>query len=152
MPPKADMFSVLPAEPPLWGFFFVVGLSKLRSAKGRVAPLQCKATGVGCVVGGFQIFTCRPLPGRPHFRYCASKALAIEWLCDDRGAGHLFMDAVDRIVVGVCSDEDDGYIAYLAKPSSSLDPFAASFEINIHQDDIGRILHCLQKGVLSVCH
>ena len=78
-------------------------------------------------------------------------ALAIEWLCDDRGVPHLFMDALDGIGIGVCGDEDDRYVAYLAKPSSGLYAFAASFEINVHQDDIGRILHCLQKGVLSVC-
>jgi len=38
------------------------------------------------------------------------------------------MNALDGIAVGVCSDEDDRYVAYLAKPSGSLDSFAPSFK------------------------
>jgi hypothetical protein len=61
------------------------------------------------------------------------------------------MDALDGIRVGVRGDEDDRYVAYLSEPPSRLDPFATSFEINVHQNNIGLILHCLQKGILSVC-
>ena len=61
------------------------------------------------------------------------------------------MDTLDGIAVGVCSDEDDGYVAHFAKPSGSLDPFAASLQINVHQDDIWQIFHCLQESVLCVC-
>ena len=42
------------------------------------------------------------------------KALAIEWLCDNWRVWHLFVDALDGIGIGVCGDEDDGYVAYLA--------------------------------------
>jgi hypothetical protein len=69
-----------------------------------------------------------------------------------RRARHLLVDAVDGVGVSVSGDEDDNrYVAYLSEPPRGLDPFAASFEIYVRQDNIGRILHCLQKGILSIC-
>jgi hypothetical protein len=61
------------------------------------------------------------------------------------------MDALEGIVIGVGGDEYDRYVAYLSKPPGGFYTFATSFEINVHQDDIGLLLHCLQKGILSVC-
>jgi hypothetical protein len=58
---------------------------------------------------------------------------------------YLFVDALDGVVVRVSGDEDDRCLAYLAKPPSDLDPFAASSEIDVHQDNIGLIAHC-KKG------
>ena len=37
-------------------------------------------------------------------------------------------------------------------PATAFDPFAASFKINVHQDNIGLIAHGLHKGFLSICH
>ena len=53
------------------------------------------------------------------------------------------MNARDGIVLGVYSYKDNAYLANLAKPSGSLDPFAPSIKIYIHQDNIGLILHRL---------
>ena len=53
------------------------------------------------------------------------------------------MNARDGIVVGVCGYEDNGYVAYLAKPPGSFDAFAPSFKIYIHQDNIRLILRRL---------
>ena len=98
-----------------------------------------------------RILTCCSLPGCPYRSYYARKAFTIQCLCDHRGVWHLFVNTLDGIVVGVCSDEDDRHVAHFAKPSGSFDPFAASLQINVHQDDIWQILHCLQECVLCVC-
>src|SRR6478672_11906719 len=77
----------------------------------------------------------------PHFRDCPSKAIPIHGLCDHWGVRHLLMMRSTVSGVGVCGDENDRYVAYLAEPSSGLDALAASFEINVHQDNIRRVLH-----------
>jgi hypothetical protein len=51
---------------------------------------------------------------------------------------------------GIAGDEDDRYLAYLSKPPSNLDTFVAAFETNVHEDDIWHVLHCAQKGLLTV--
>ena len=63
------------------------------------------AKGVGFGRRPFSDTWIAPL-GRPHFRYCASKALAIEWFCDNWGVSHLFVDALDGIGIGVRGDEE----------------------------------------------
>ena len=55
----------------------------------------------------------RLLSGGHRFLYHLSKPFAVDCLCDHRRARHLFVDALDGIAVGICSDEDDRYIAYL---------------------------------------
>jgi hypothetical protein len=74
----------------------------------------------------FSVVSCRCLPGCAGYCYRLSKVFAIEWFCDDRGTGHLFMDAFYGIAVGVCGDEDDRYAAHFPKPPTSLDAFATS--------------------------
>ncbi len=43
----------------------------------------------------------------------------------------LFVDTLNGVAVEVSGDENDRHVAYLSKPPSSLDPFAASFETNV---------------------
>ena len=61
---------------------------------------------------------------------------------EDRCVRHLFVDALDRPAVSVSGDENYRYLAYGTKPSRDLDPFAASFEVDIHQDNIWLVAHC----------
>jgi hypothetical protein len=55
------------------------------------------------------------------------------------------------VAVSVASDENDGRVAYLSKSPCHLNPLAAAFETNVHQDNIGLITHCKQEGLLSIC-
>ena len=84
-------------------------------------------------------------------RHGVGEPITIDQLGQHRRARHLLMDALDGVGVSVPGDEDNRYVAYLSKPPSGLDSFAAPLEINVHQDNIGLILHCLQKGILSIC-
>ena len=88
---------------------------------------------------------------RGNRRHGARKAVAIDRFGQHRCSRYRFVDALDGIAVRVPSDEDDRRLPYFAKPPGDLDPFAATFEIDIHQDDIG--LNGLSKpaGLLSVC-
>ena len=52
------------------------------------------------------------------------------------------MDALDSVAVSVSSNEDDRYIAFLSKRPSGLDSFAASFEIDVHQNNVGLVGPC----------
>jgi len=84
-------------------------------------------------------------------RHGVGEAVMIKLLGQHRCSRYLFVDALDGVVVRVSDDKDDRYVAYLSKPPSGLDPFATSFEIDVHQDNIGLIFHCTQKGLLSIC-
>jgi hypothetical protein len=86
-----------------------------------------------------------------NLRNRVGKAVKKDRLRQHGRARDLLMDALDSAGVSVSGDEDDRCLAYLSKPPSGLDPFAASFEINVHQDNVGLIFHCTQKGFLSVC-
>src|SRR6266508_2496787 len=79
------------------------------------------------------------------------KAGTMDRLMQHWSASDLLMDALDGVVVTVPGDEDDRHVAYLSKPPSGLNAFAASFETNVHQNNIRLIAHCKQKDFLWVC-
>ena len=64
---------------------------------------------------------------------------------------HRCVNALDGVAITVSSAKNDRHLAYLSKPLSGLDPFAASFKANVHQDNIGLIFHCTQKDILCIC-
>ena len=74
----------------------------------------------------------------------AGKTMMITQLGQPRRSGHLFMDALDGVAVAVSSEENDRHVANLTEPSASLDTFAASFEIDVHQHNVRQIAHCPQ--------
>jgi hypothetical protein len=85
-----------------------------------------------------------------NLRHGVGQAVKKDWLMQHGRVGDLLMDALDSVAIGVSGDEDDGYLAYLSKPSSRLDPFATSFETNVHQDDIGWIAHGTRKSISCI--
>jgi hypothetical protein len=88
---------------------------------------------------------------RGNLRHGLGKAVKKDRLRQHWSARDLLMDALDGGAVSVSGDEDDRCVAYLSKPPSGLDPLAASFKANVHQDNIGLIFHCTQKGILCIC-
>ena len=63
---------------------------------------------------------------------------------------HLFVDALDGVVVRVSANKDNRGFVHRTKPSADLNPFAAPFEIDVHQDNIGLIAHCEDGGLMSI--
>jgi hypothetical protein len=51
------------------------------------------------------------------------------------------VNALNSIVIIVRGDKDNGRIAYLSKPPRGFYTFAASLEIDIHQNNVGFIAH-----------
>jgi hypothetical protein len=51
------------------------------------------------------------------------------------------VNALNGIVIIVRSDEGNGCLAYLSKPSRSLNSFPTSFQINVHHNNVGLIAH-----------
>ena len=47
--------------------------------------------------------------------YGVGKAVAPNWLRQNRGSWYHFMDALDSVAVSVSSNEDDRYVAFLSK-------------------------------------
>jgi ATP dependent DNA ligase domain len=96
------------------------------------------------------------LHGSPHAEchdrlHGVGKTVTPDRLREHRRSRYLLVDALDGGAVRASGYEDDRCLEYLAKPPSDLDPFAASFEINVHQDNIGLIAHCEPRGLLSIC-
>src|SRR5680860_741293 len=85
-----------------------------------------------------------------HRRHGIGKAVAIDRLGEHWGSRDLLMDALDGIAVSVSGDEDNRRVAYFAKPSSDFDPLAASFERNVHQNDIRLVAHRIRVGLMSI--
>src|SRR4029078_9240865 len=100
MLPSRRMVDISPLRPTQTGCNSTYTAPRTRST----TISSCEKRGVGLGRRPFQILALRPL-GRPHFRYCASKALAIEWLCDNWRVWHLFVDALDGIGIAVGGDE-----------------------------------------------
>ncbi len=72
----------------------------------------------------------------------SGKAAAINRFGEHTSIRDLLMDALDGVGVRISGNENDRGITYTVKPPSDLNPFAASFEINVHQHNIGLIGHC----------
>jgi hypothetical protein len=68
---------------------------------------------------------------RNNRRYGVGKAFTIDRLGQHRCSRYLFVDALDGVAVRIPGDEDDRCLAHLVQPPSDLDPFAASFEIDV---------------------
>jgi hypothetical protein len=60
------------------------------------------------------------------------KAVTIDRLRQHWRSRYTFMDALDGSAISIASDENDSCVAYLSKPPCDLNPFAASFETNVH--------------------
>ena len=88
---------------------------------------------------------------RDNRRHGVGKAALIERLGQHRCPRYLFLDTLYGSAIRVTRDENDRSLACLTEPSSDLDPFSASFQIDIHEDNIGLIVHRKHAGLLSIC-
>ena len=86
-----------------------------------------------------------------NLRHGVGKPVLIDRLRYHRRARNPPLDTLNSVVIRVSGDEDNRHVAHLSKTPSRLDPFAASFETNVHQDNIGLIFQCTQKGMLCIC-
>jgi hypothetical protein len=75
----------------------------------------------------------------------------IKWLRQHRSSWYLRANSLDGIAVRIPADENDACLACPAKPPGNFNPFAASFEIDVPQDNIGPIAHSQPAGAFSVC-
>ncbi len=76
-----------------------------------------------------------------HCGDCIGKSVTKDWLCKHRGIGDLLVDELDGIGVTVSRYKNYRHLANNSKPSSNFDAFAASFETNIDEGNIGLIVH-----------
>ena len=84
-----------------------------------------------------------------NLRHSLGKAVQKDRLRQYGRSRYLFADARDCVAVRVSGNENYRRLAYLSKPPSNLDAFAASFEIDVHQDDIGLIDRCAGRPELT---
>src|SRR5262245_43627862 len=77
----------------------------------------------------------------------ARKLVAIYRLRQDWRARHTLVDALDRRLIVAGGYEHDGCAAYLAQPTRCFDSFAASFEANIDQSNVGLVTHSERASV-----
>jgi hypothetical protein len=84
-------------------------------------------------------------------RHGIAKAVMPYGLGQHRRSWDHLVDARDGVAVSVSGDEDNRHVACLSKSPSGLDPFAVPFEINVHQDNMGSIGHCMHEGFLTIC-
>ena len=83
---------------------------------------------------------------RGNLRHGGGEKVIIRSFGQHRCVRHLFVDALDGVAVRVSANKDNRGLAHRMKPSGDLNPFAASFEIDVHQDNIGLIAHCEDEG------
>jgi hypothetical protein len=76
-----------------------------------------------------------------HCGDCIGKGVTKDWLCKHGGIGDLLVDELDGIGVTVSRNKNNRHLANHSKPSSNFDAFAASFETNIDEGNIGLIVH-----------
>jgi len=83
--------------------------------------------------------------------YGVGKAVPPDWLGQHWSAGHLCSEQSDSLAISASGDKDDWNVALLSKSTGDLNPFSISFEIYVHQDDVGWIVHCTGESLMAVC-